>query len=584
MQLVVLTGSLLAGLYWGAALEPAPALLNGLVLIGVVLFPMTKYWVRGRAGASVILGLVVGSAGSAPMERVLAPDALEAGLVVDIEGQPCGLPRWGEGILLCEAHVLGPSRGEPWKGRLWVSPSPGSGGLDRLNVLDPSIRVRMRVRTTSFPDVRNPGQTDWGRIWRRQGIFARVYLVDPLLVVQVSTGGEQAWTGLRSGWSDWLTFRQTVAADLVSVGPQGAVLAALALGHRGDLSPELSDRFRRWGLSHLLAVSGLHVVLVGGLFFAAVTRFGVRVSPLAIRFDIRRLGAAFSAFGALGYGLATGMGVPVFRALIAWWFYLGAFLLGRAAASVHALALALFLVVLAEPALAFDLGAQLSFAATGALLLGARPAPAGADRGVHHQNIISRSCGSTASVLAWTAPLLAWNGLMSSGWGVVANLLVVPIVAWILLPTALIAACWAAASQSRGIDDWTLVVLSEPARVFLVALEWITEEWPAQGTVVALSGMSCAFAVVVGTFIILQRRVWVRVAAVTAFLSWLGGTIPSPLEPIRPRLVALDVGQGDAILIQGQHADVLVDGGRSWPGRGQGRGTEGEGEGEEGEQ
>ena len=442
LQLVFVSGSLLLGLYLGASLEPDPVLLNGLALAGAVLFPLTRYWVRGRtSGIIIILGLVVGGAGSIPNERAVVAEAPAPGLILDVEGQPCGRPRWGEGILLCETHSLGSTRGQPWKGRLWVSSLPGNAELDRLNRMDPSIRVRMRVRTTSFPDVRNPGQTDWGRIWRRQGIFARVYLVDPLLVVQVSSGRESAWTALGSCWSDWLSFRRAVAADLVSVGPQGALLAALALGHREALSPEQSNRFRRWGLSHLLAVSGLHVVLVGGLLFGVATRIGLRLSPLSMRFDLRRLGAALSGLGALGYGLATGMGVPVFRALVAWWFYLAAFLSGRAAASLHALALALIWVVWTEPARAFDLGAQLSFAATGALLLGARSVAASKHGCATDHNFVSRSCGTTARVLAWTAPLLAWNGLMSSGWGVVANLLVVPLVAWIMLPTALVAVC-----------------------------------------------------------------------------------------------------------------------------------------------
>ena len=554
------------GLYLGAELKPVPILLSGVVLVGAVLLPMTRYWARGRTGAILVLGLVVGGAGSVTMERAIAPEGPAPGLVLDVEGQPCGRPRWGGGVLLCQTRVVGPNQGGLWSGRLWVSSSPGSDGLDRLNTVDPLIRVRMRVRTTPFPSVRNPGQTDWERIWKRQGIFARVYLVDPLLVVEVGTADEQAWAGLRSVWSNWLSFRQRVAEDLVSVGAQGAVLAALALGHRGGLSPEQSDRFRQWGLSHLLAVSGLHVVLVGGLFFGAATHIGIRVSPLATRFDLRRLGAVFSALGALGYGLATGLGVPVFRALVAWWFYLAAFLSGRAAASIHALALAVFLVVLAEPALAFDLGAQLSFAATGALLLGSRSIPAAEGRRSPRQNFISRSCGSTASVLAWTAPLLAWNGLMSSGWGVLANLVAVPLVAWVLLPSALVAACWAAFSGAGDRADWVLGVLSEPARLFLWALEGITEQWPSQGPVVSLSSMGFAFAMAVGTTTIVQRRVWVRVGAVIAFLSWLGSAVPSPVEPIRPRLVALDVGQGDAILIQGEQADVLVDGGRSWPG------------------
>lgn len=567
MQLIVVSGSLLAGLYLGAEFRPDPVFLKALALVWGLVLPMAGHWCRGRSGAILALGLLVGAAAGMHFENALVPDGPAAGLILDIEGEPCGRPRWGEGILLCETRAVAPIQDGPWSGRLWVSSSLDSGGLDRLNAIHSSSRVRMRVRTTPFPDVRNPGQRDWGRIWRREGIIGRVYLMSSLLVVEVGAEDEQAWGSFRSVWSAWLSFRRTVAEDLVSVGEEGAVLAALGLGHRGGLSPKQSEHFRRWGLSHLLAVSGLHVVLVGGLLFGTVTWTGVRVSPLAIRFDLRRIGAAMSALGALGYGLMTGMGVPVFRAIVAWWFYLAGFLSGRAAASAHALALAVFLVVVAQPTLAFDLGAQLSFAATGALLVGSRAAWASEERGEPHATFLSRSCGSTASVLAWTAPLLAWNGLMVSGWGVVANLLAVPLVAWILLPTALAGAFWAAWTRLSEGDDWVLGALAEPARLFLVLLEWMTEQWPAQGPLVSLNWVGWVFAMAVGTLIILQRRVWARVAGVMALLSWLGSAVASPVEPLRPRLVVLDVGQGDAILVQGQHANVLVDGGRSWGGR-----------------
>ncbi|MDG2049770.1 MAG: ComEC/Rec2 family competence protein [Myxococcota bacterium] len=566
MNLIVVGGALLAGLVLGDALRPDPDVLSRAALMGALLFPMTSRWHRGRWVGVVVMALALGAAAVAPNQQAASFVGPAPGRVLDIEGRLCGRPRWGQGILLCGTRSLrGPEAG-PWPGQVWVAPQDNPGGNARLEALSPATRVQLRVRSSAFPQVRNPGQTDWGRIWMRRGISARVYLVHPLLLVEVGSAERPGWAAMGTFQSFWHRFRQRISEQLVSAGSGGALLAALSVGHRAGLSPESLLSFQRWGLSHLLAVSGLHVVLVGGLCFAGARRAGARISGMGTQHDTRRLAALASAFGALGYALMTGMGVPVFRALIAWCSFLASFALGRGFSSSHALALAGVVILVAEPGVAFELGAQLSFLATGALLIAGGSASSGSGLTGSVLSFLGRSCGNTAVVLAWTSPLLAWHGLMVSGWGLLANAVAVPVLAWGLLPCALAGSAWSVwGIQGEG-PDWVLSVLALPADIFLAGLQALTEQWPAAGSRPSLSSLGMGMGMGLGSLIVAQRRTWVRVPAVVALVSWLGSGVGPALDPSRPRLVVLDVGQGDAILIQGRQADVLVDGGRARPG------------------
>ena len=142
--------------------------------------------------------------------------------------------------------------------------------------------------------------------------------------------------------------------------PESALAAALLLGKREALPPEMVARFRGAGAAHLLAISGLHV----GVLLAAVSGVGGWLLG-------RRSPAWLLAAGAAIWLYAVVAGAPpsAVRAAIMGTVYLLAVGLGRPSGALPALALAAALMTAVSPGLIRQVSFQLSFAAVGGIAL-----------------------------------------------------------------------------------------------------------------------------------------------------------------------------------------------------------------------
>jgi competence protein ComEC len=401
------------------------------------------------------------------------------------------------------------------------------------------VRVRARVRPRA--GVRNPGgRGDDARVARREGATVVARLLHPALVVRLPDAGPRPFAPL-------LRRRLRAADALASAGPAGPLLAALALGEGGRLSHEVRGAFARLGVAHLLAVSGLHLALVAaGLYTVGRPLLG-RWVWLARRADTRRVALALALAAAGAQALMAGLDVPVRRA----WVLLAALSagvwLGRPTRRSAGLVVAAFVVLALEPRALFRSGAQLSFLATAALVF--RGAGGGPLR------------ASATAILA-TAPLVAWRFGEAAPWALAANLLTVPLVGGLLLPAALLAA---------------LSALADPTTVLVGAsgiwLRWVeAAAGGLQRGAVALAQVLppghaphpaalCVLAIL-ALLGLRARRTGVRVAAALAVGAGAAWAPPQIVLPPPPRLVVLDVGQGDAVLVEGRSGALLVDAGR----------------------
>jgi len=220
------------------------------------------------------------------------------------------------------------------------------------------------------------------------------------------------------------------------------------------------------------------------------------------------------------------------------------------------LAAAALVVLVLEPAALFDPGAQLSFTAAAALLAGGEAVPRSRFR-----SLLRASATATAA----TAPLAAWHFGGSAPAGLLVNLLAVPWTGVVLLPAALVAVALstlpssAAVSLGMGLCE-SLADLSLAAAVRLA--EWLpgTPSAPAAPLWVAMSGL-------LGLWSTRARATRWRVAGALAVSAGLALAPAQRFDPEAPRLVALDVGQGDALLVQGTQGTLLVDAGAALPER-----------------
>jgi len=263
-------------------------------------------------------------------------------------------------------------------------------------------------------------------------------------------------------------------------GGGGALAAALITGDESYLDEDTNASLRDSGLGHLISVSGLHMGIVGGLVFGALSLAFALMAPLALRWPVKKLAAA-GALIALGlYLLISGMSVPAIRAYVMACVAFGAILIDRPALTMRGLALAMFIIVLIYPESVLEPGFQMSFAATAALVaafeaLTSRPRVALPSPGllIGSLNALSRSGGGVlaTSLVAGLAtdPFALFHFQRFASYGLIANLAVAPIVTFAVAPAAVLAAVLAPFGLAQAPLDWmarALALISEIGAVF----------------------------------------------------------------------------------------------------------------------
>gem|GEM_PF-256575 len=536
-----------AGILWADAGGASRALTLGLGALLAVLGLLVRRRRRLRAACSCGVALLAGAAGLAARREEARP-LLRTRQVATLEGR---VARRRDTSLDLE-WVRAVDGGTPLPGRIRLYANPG----DPLLNEPPGRWLRVRARLAPPPGIRNPGGRDRARRLARQGVGAEGRLVHPRL-----------WVPLGMARSGWRRGRARAAARLREQGRGGALLAALGLGDSSGLPAPTRRGFARLGLAHLLAISGLHLTLVGGLAFSLTRpllgRLLVRTLPAV---DARRVALGPALLAAASYGTLSGAGFPARRAfgfacvlaLVVW--------RRRPSLRLQPLVLAALVMLAGEPALLFSPAAQLSFAASAGLLWsrgrGTDPGPeAGLPVRLLHR--LEGGLRVSASAAAATAPWLALHFGAAPGLAWITNVVAVPAVAVGLLPLALCSSAVAWLDPPGA--DALLRAAATAADLLPAAVQRVAAALPpAEGIRPGTLGLLASG--LVGVAAVRTRSTLLRV-----LLAMLASGMPGWLSAISrgtspPRVVFFDVGQGDSALVQVPGATVLVDGGTALPG------------------
>ncbi|MBT5832492.1 MAG: ComEC family competence protein, partial [Candidatus Latescibacteria bacterium] len=274
----------------------------------------------------------------------------------------------------------------------------------------------LRIRPTLPEPSRNPGGFDYRRYLSLRGIRALAYV----------KRSNQIMGRVSRQWKWWkrgivpvrLLIRQTIEQNL-SGGPAG-LLKGVLLGDKRAVPEEVRKVFTRCGVNHVLAVSGLHVGLIAGVIF-----FGLKLCGIG-----RWITAWVTVLLLVVYALVTGLPPSVIRAsLMASLVIFGS--LGEwETDGWNALGVAGLVGLIARPADILNVGFQLSFVATGGILMFYRPIldllPKSGGRLITN-TVWSPLAVSFAAQLA-TMPLIVTYFGVVSVIGILANLIVVPLI------------------------------------------------------------------------------------------------------------------------------------------------------------
>ena len=307
----------------------------------------------------------------------------------------------------------------------------------------------------------------------------------------------------------WRVTQRVVAAI---PGDAGTVAAALITGQRTIVREPVLEAFRASGIAHLLAISGLHIGLVAGFIFVIV-RGGLSLIPaIALPYPIKKWAAVAAVIGAFAYALLAGATVPTQRAFLMIGLVLVAIVLDRQGISMRSVAWAALVILALTPAALLSASFQMSFAAVVALI-------------AVYEWISRRASARWALTRRWwrglplyfggvvlttivasaaTGPFAVYHFNRIAVLGLVANLVAVPLTAFLVMPLAVLALI----AMPLGLDG-----------IFLAAMGWgvgviihVAERMAAlPGASLGIGGFSTIALIAVasgGIWLCLWQRKW----------------------------------------------------------------------------
>lgn len=449
---------------------------------------------------------------------------------------------------------------------------------DRLQVMKIGMRIRVRGRLELFPVGRNPGEFDYRSYAKAQGIDCRLY-------------GEEARI-IDGKYSPLLNLlhviRMKAEENIKKAGtPEDAgIFMAAVLGDKKELDASIKDLYQKNGIAHLLAISGLHLSIIGmGLY---------RI--------LRKTGLGYGAAGLAGsvfilcYGVMSGGSPSAIRAVTMMSLGFLAGWLGRTYDLVSGACLAVILLTWKSPRLLLQGGVQLSFGAVFAVgaVFPVLQAFLGKGRKWLSPLLVS------AAVQLVTLPVILYGFYQFPLYGIFLNLLVIPLMGGVIC-SGLGAAVWGGFPPGGRLSVLGTMAAG-PGHYILRFYQWLclgTERLPFHTIVMGRPSVPAVllyYGVLAGAFLWMAAAAGTGRAARTAGTKKAAGT-SGKKEPVQnaargkpvqgmwkrtafviglcvftpfifiPKAargmeaVFLDVGQGDGILLRSGRTAILVDGG-----------------------
>jgi competence protein ComEC len=436
-------------------------------------------------------------------------------------------------------------------------------------------------------ELETPSQSedfDYRTYLARQGIYSLIYYPK----VEILHRGQ----GVKP--LQWIySLRERLSTSLARAlpEPQCSLAQAILLGLRGNIPDSLNEAFSRTGTAHLLAISGLHMSIIIAMFLSlGILVFG-RQRSIYIW-----LALALTWL----YALLAGMHPPIIRATIMGSLFLMAEFLGRQRSAIIALAFAAAVMVGIQPHILWSVSFQLSFLAMAGLVLlfpyfqtwgrkGVARLFENREKIVPTASIVTDTFAASLAAVIAVWPLIAYNFGMVSLVALPATFFSLPALPFIIVTSALVAFTGLFALLASQILGWL-------AWLFLGYLTFVVQGFDAlphsslEVATISAWHILGYYAILAGVIVSLNHRKQLAdfFSRLTSRIKKVIQGIPKPRLGFSPKwlilpllIVAilvwsialtqpddklhvsiLDVGQGDAILIQTPNGqDILIDGG-----------------------
>jgi len=416
-----------------------------------------------------------------------------------------------------------------------------------VSKIRPGDRVRARVRWHAPRNHNNPGGFDF-----------EAYCFDRHIAL---IGSAKGIVGIPASDVSWLQRMRRHIRESLNVLPnaQGGILKALLLADRGGIPVRISDAFAATGAMHLLAISGLHVGMTGAIGFALCWWLLTRREAWIVGLPVRKLALISGLAVATAYAALAGWPLPTRRAVMMLAAGALAWHVKAHALPVNTLLAALIFILLLDAQAVGSVSLWLSFTATAAILVRAGKHPS-RQAGFDLLHVMTAMLWVTLIAGLATLPLIAHLFNRLPVYSLPANMLMVPLYSFFILPLALTGAVLAGVGLgSAAIWFFSLAGYGIDAGNRLLA--WILQ-WPGGNLWIPsvpwwLTGLYISGAT--GAFLLARRGARFTPWAVMALTVLVYGMVGmQERTPARTQLVAWDVGQGAAASLMLPNGRVMV--------------------------
>lgn len=393
--------------------------------------------------------------------------------------------------------------------------------------------VTLEGRARCFSSPTNPGMFDYAGYYSVMNIGFSMTDSD---IISADNSGITAYWRLKASLN---SFRDNVAlmCDLTFPGEDAGILRGILLGDKSALDAETRSMYSRNGIAHILAISGLHISMLGTGIAALLKK--IRVPAVISDISVMVL--------MILYGIMTGLAASAFRAIIMFSLRMTADIIHRTYDMATALVVAAVMILSVQPEYIFYSGFQFSFGAIAAILLIAPVL----------EDVMPRIIAGGLSINAFTLPVYLHNYYYYPLLSMLINLYIIPLMSLLLGVSVLsLAACaiFIPLGRLMGLVSHLILMIYEYSCRLCDLVSWNRYVTGKPGI------MSTIIYVVILAIVIIFHHKMTRLQ-ILMNLAVAGGILTLSLHAgISVTLV--DVGQGDGIYItDNMGTDIMIDGG-----------------------
>ncbi len=431
------------------------------------------------------------------------------------------------------------------------------GTIVSINGSPVSDRVKVQVRYTEG----NLWYRDTFRVWgklqggsstylRQRGIIGTLTTADSIEVIDGDVGLFAAIAKIRKVTVDAIRTSASIQENSAEIlNPEVVVLEALVCGYRYDLfAGDAYDNFKIAGLGHLVAVSGAHLSVMFGLLTLLLKTLRLK----------KKLSLSLQVLALLVYLLFSAIPISALRAAVMVSLGLFAFVFGRRPATLNALGFCIVAIVLTNPTASLSASFVLSATSTMGIVLFAGLAEWWISKLLPMvPKAISSALALTLSASCLSLPFSCAYFSQCSTVSLLSNLLCAPLFT--------LACCLGLVSAVvllglPGLAELLFAVAVSCTGVLCQIVEWCAAIPYACIPMDVSMGQALGFTLLSG---LLLWRLWpvpnVKATFISFALVLVMVVILASATRFQDRVVMMDVGQGDAILLQSGGQSILID-------------------------